>query len=113
MFSYETFILIFRWLFDEMWSTAGLLQTLSLSTIVAGGASQEPSAQLKNGTYVGRYSAEYNQDFFLGIPYAQPPIGDLRFQQAQSLNKTWEGTRETFTYSSLCVGYGVLLPTYL
>ncbi|KAF4909348.1 Lipase 1 [Colletotrichum fructicola] len=90
-----------------MWSTAGLLQTLSLSTIVAGGASQEPLAQLKNGTYVGRYSAEYNQDFFLGIPYAQPPIGDLRFRQAQSLNETWEGTREAFNYSSLCVGYGL------
>jgi hypothetical protein len=30
-----------------------------------------PSATVKNGTYTGVYSAGYQQDFFLGMPYAQ------------------------------------------
>lgn len=30
-----------------------------------------PTAAVKNGTYAGVYSAKYDQDFFLGIPYAQ------------------------------------------
>ncbi|KAK6517556.1 hypothetical protein TWF281_004206 [Arthrobotrys megalospora] len=45
-----------------------------------------PQVNLRNGTVYGRYSAEYRQDFFLGVPYAQPPVGDLRFRPPQHLN---------------------------
>lgn len=30
-----------------------------------------PTAVVKNGTYTGIHNAAYNQDFFLGIPFAQ------------------------------------------
>jgi hypothetical protein len=30
-----------------------------------------PVAALKNGSYLGLHNSEYNQDFFLGLPYAQ------------------------------------------
>ncbi|KAG8156519.1 hypothetical protein KVR01_013623 [Diaporthe batatas] len=90
-----------------MYSTLDLLHVLSLCTLVIGGATDAPTAQVRNGTYIGRYSAEYDQDFFLGVPYAQPAVGDLRFRQAQSLNDTWEGAREAWNYSPLCVGYGL------
>lgn len=30
-----------------------------------------PSVTVKNGTYIGVHSPEYNQDFFLGMRYAQ------------------------------------------
>lgn len=30
-----------------------------------------PTATVKNGTYQGLYSPEYDQDFFLGMRYAQ------------------------------------------
>lgn len=107
MFFYPAFTFKFQWMLDKMHPFVDFLQLLSLYTIVVGGTTNAPTAQVKNGTYSGRYSAEYNQDFFLGIPYAQPPIGDLRFRQAQSLNDTWEGIREVSAYSPLCVGYGV------
>ncbi|CAN9146880.1 unnamed protein product [Alternaria alternata] len=65
-----------------------------------------PTAQTKNGTYVGIHSAEYDQDFFLGIPYAQPPVGSLRFRNPVGLNTTWDETKPATQYSTECYGYG-------
>ncbi|KAK2003840.1 carboxylesterase [Colletotrichum falcatum] len=65
-----------------------------------------PTVDLKNGSYHGVYSSSYNQDFFLGIPYARPPVGDLRFRAPQPLDSSWEGTRNATEYSPLCFGYG-------
>ncbi|KAL6408910.1 Carboxylesterase, type B [Ilyonectria robusta] len=65
-----------------------------------------PTATVKNGTYIGVYSSEYDQDFFLGIPFAQPPVGDLRFRNPVSLNTTWEGSAYATQFSSACYNYG-------
>lgn len=59
-----------------------------------------PTASIKNGTYYGVHSGAYNQDFFLGIPYAQPPVGELRFRNPASLSATWEDGKEATQYSS-------------
>jgi len=69
-----------------------------------------PTVQVKNGTYIGTHSNSYNQDFFLGIPYAQPPVKNLRFNTAQSLNTTWIGKKPANSYSAACIGYGVSEP---
>ncbi|KAI9934340.1 hypothetical protein ASPWEDRAFT_108326 [Aspergillus wentii DTO 134E9] len=66
----------------------------------------DPKATVQNGTYAGTRNAHYNQDFFLGIPYAQQPVGDLRFTVPKSLNESWEGERQAKEYSDICVGYG-------
>jgi hypothetical protein len=58
-----------------------------------------PTAQVQNGTYHGIHSAEYNQDYFLGIPYAQAPVGELRFRNPASLNESWSGARPAVQYS--------------
>ncbi|EPS38174.1 hypothetical protein H072_8035 [Dactylellina haptotyla CBS 200.50] len=63
-----------------------------------------PSAQAKNGTVYGIYSLEYNQDYFLGIPYAQPPVDDLRFRPPQSLNT--QKTVNAKAYGKWCYGPG-------
>ncbi|OAG08678.1 alpha/beta-hydrolase [Paraphaeosphaeria sporulosa] len=70
-------------------------------------ARKEPTARVKNGTLEGLYAKAYHQDYFLGIPYAQPPVNELRFRQAQSLNTSWKGLREAKEFSKLCVGYGL------
>ena len=66
-----------------------------------------PAATVRNGTYVGVHSSTYDQDFFLGMPYAQQPVGNLRFTVPQPLNESWDGTRDAKAYSDICVGYGV------
>jgi len=66
-----------------------------------------PSAVTCNGTLVGRYEPAYDTDYFLGIPYAQPPVGDLRFRTPRSLNESWTDTRNATEYSPQCIGYGM------
>lgn len=66
----------------------------------------EPLAEVRNGTYQGVYNAQYDQDFFLGMPYAQPPIGDLRFRVPRGLNESWSEPRRVIEYSPSCIGYG-------
>lgn len=66
-----------------------------------------PTAAVKNGTLVGEYNSFYDQEFFLGIPYAQPPVGDLRYRVPVPLNSSWDGTKTATEYSPECVGYGV------
>ncbi|KAG7384478.1 hypothetical protein PHYBOEH_009435 [Phytophthora boehmeriae] len=80
-------------------AVAALLST----PIVAGGV---PTATVKNGSYYGVYQSTYDQDFFLGMPYAQPPVGDLRFRNPQSLNTTWTEAKNATEYSPMCYGYG-------
>ncbi|KAH8886434.1 carboxylesterase [Thozetella sp. PMI_491] len=62
-----------------------------------------PVAETLNGTYQGRYIAEWDQDVFLGMPYAQPPIGDLRFRWPQSLNTSFTDVRDATQYGHSCM----------
>lgn len=90
-----------------MWSKYGAL-ALAVQQAFASPTrrADAPTATTKNGTYVGVHSAQYDQDFFLGLPYAQPPVGDLRFRVPKSLNSSWSEPRTATEYSNECVGYG-------
>ena len=68
--------------------------------------SSAPSVTVTNGTYVGRYVPEWQQDQFLGIPYAIPPLGPLRFARPRSLNTSFAGTRDATQYGYSCYQYG-------
>lgn len=76
-----------------------LLSSLLVSPVLSG-----PVVNIRNGTLEGYHLTNPAQDVFLGIPYAQPPVGSLRFREPQSLNETWEGSRAAVTYSSVVSG---------
>lgn len=79
------------------------LTAIAFSSVTA----KAPTVRVKNGTLEGVHTSAYKQDYFLGIPYAQPPVNNLRFRQAQSLNTSWTGVRDAKEFQKLCVGYGV------
>jgi hypothetical protein len=84
---------------------AVLHTTVAWSMGSAGSSYTAPTVSTKNGTYAGVYSPSYQQEFFLGVPFAQPPVGDLRFRVPQPLNASWTGVRNATAYSAYCPGY--------
>ncbi|RDW91722.1 hypothetical protein BP5796_02887 [Coleophoma crateriformis] len=90
-------------------NTAVVLATtvIALSSVVSSrSVNTAPTVTVKNGTYVGRHNAAYAQDLFLGMPFAQPPVGDLRFRAPVSLNSSFHGVKNATVYPPECVGYG-------
>ncbi|KAH7065374.1 carboxylesterase [Macrophomina phaseolina] len=78
-----------------------------VSLLFAGAAalsnSSTPTAKTINGTYAGRHLPGWDQDAFLGIPFAQPPTGQLRFRWPQSLNTSFSEVRDATTYGHNCI----------
>jgi len=68
--------------------------------------STAPSVIVKNGTYIGKHVPEWLQDHFLGIPFAIPPLGPLRFAWPRSLDSSFGGTRNATQYGYSCMQYG-------
>ncbi|XP_014227063.1 esterase FE4-like [Trichogramma pretiosum] len=54
----------------------------------------------------------YNYYAFKGVPYAKPPIGDLRFEEPQLLIP-WEGIREAKNFGSPCAQFDQLTRTFI
>lgn len=56
--------------------------------------------QIENGPVRGRISKGMQQ--FLGIPFAAPPIGALRWRSPQPLTERWSSPRETVAFGGTC-----------
>jgi para-nitrobenzyl esterase len=76
-----------------------------LSLIVSGVAVAQPTARVAQGRLTGVSQAA--TDAFLGIPYARPPVGGLRWK-APAPARAWSGVRKSDAFSASC--YQVLNP---
>ncbi|KAJ2985164.1 hypothetical protein NUW58_g5682 [Xylaria curta] len=79
---------------------------LSNLVIVSSTRLKAPTATTVNGTYEGLYLPDWDQDAFLGIPYAQPPVGQLRYRRPLPLNASFDGIRPATRYGYSCMQYG-------
>lgn len=50
--------------------------------------------KIENGIIEGNYDSRNGMQFFLGIPFARPPLGNLRWKAPQPL-ENWKSVRET------------------
>jgi para-nitrobenzyl esterase len=63
-------------------------------------AADLPSVSVTGGQIRGG-ALEKGGAVFKGIPFAQPPVGDLRWREPGAV-KTWTGVREATTFASAC-----------
>ncbi|KAJ3555359.1 hypothetical protein NM688_g2623 [Phlebia brevispora] len=68
-----------------------------------------PTVTLDNGTFVGTTDSITSTNVFLGIPFAQPPVGDLRFSLPVA-NDPYTGTNDATSFGSACPQQSVDLP---
>lgn len=66
----------------------------------------DPSSNrtLSSGAIVG-FAGEQGTQAWLGIPYASPPVGALRWKSPHPV-QSWPGTKETTAYGSYCMQIG-------
>jgi para-nitrobenzyl esterase len=60
-----------------------------------------PKVTVEDGALEGAIGSDGKVRAFLGIPYAKPPVGPLRFKAAERPAK-WSGTREAKEYGGRC-----------
>ncbi|KAJ4450087.1 hypothetical protein ANN_01494, partial [Periplaneta americana] len=71
---------------------------------------EPPVVKIEQGTLKGLNGFSIREKpflAFLGIPYAKPPVGDLRFKDPQP-PEPWEGIREAFEEGEICPQVGLL-----
>ncbi|XP_042890034.1 carboxylesterase 4A-like [Penaeus japonicus] len=87
-----------------------LLLAAALQSTVEGGVVQwqyygnSPEVTLRQGRLQGRRYQAYKGTIYhsyVGIPYAQPPVGSLRFQDPVAASG-WEGVKEALRYPKGC-----------
>ncbi|XP_039313760.1 esterase E4 [Solenopsis invicta] len=82
--------------------------------ILAGDGSSIDSDKLIVNTKWGFVRGEWSRTVrnrtvanFLGIPYALPPVGDLRFRSPQRWNRTWTNIRDASIDEKKCLQYNL------
>ncbi len=67
---------------------------------IASEGLRTPSGKLK-GAYLEPSDSQLKCPAFLGVPFAEPPTGELRFRPTQPL-KSWQGTLEAVSFPAGC-----------
>jgi len=78
---------------------------LGFTSLALAYAASPPTVTVRNGTIQGLHSNEWSQDHFLGIPYAQPPVGALRFRWPKPIDTPYNGTLDATRYGYSCYQY--------
>ncbi|XP_047384232.1 liver carboxylesterase 1-like isoform X4 [Sciurus carolinensis] len=88
-----------------MWLYSVVLASLSACTAWAGHPSSPPVVDTVYGKVLGKYvsleGSEQPVAVFLGVPFAKPPLGSLRFAPPQPA-EPWSSVKNTTSYPPMC-----------
>jgi para-nitrobenzyl esterase len=65
-----------------------------ISALAQGNNGFLVQTKIENGTIEGLYDTKSGLQFYLGVPFAKPPVGDLRWKAPQALDN-WTGVKQT------------------
>ncbi|NXK01870.1 SASB hydrolase, partial [Herpetotheres cachinnans] len=88
-------------------SLLSLILTVGVTALVATGQkAEQPEVVTKYGRVQGYQSkvdvAGRSVNVFLGLPFAKPPVGPLRFSEPQPPER-WKGVRDATSYPPMCL----------
>src|SRR5579872_2161530 len=75
---------------------------LALAGTLAGYAAVSEPVQLDSGMVSGTTGQEPDMKIFKGIPFAAPPVGNLRWRAPQPAAH-WDGVRAADHYGAVCM----------
>ena len=76
-----------------------ILFLLYIVPVACFASAGNPEVKVETGLLHG--ATEYNMNVFKGIPYAAPPVGDLRWRPPQPA-ASWGGTRDASKFGNSC-----------
>jgi para-nitrobenzyl esterase len=84
----------------RQWQVAIAVAALSAAAMVAHAAGADPVVSVAGGALKGRLLPAGGATF-KGIPFAQPPLGDLRWREPAPV-KAWSGVRDAGAFGANC-----------
>jgi para-nitrobenzyl esterase len=79
---------------------AGII--LVAGVLLADAAARKDQATIESGSLQGTTNADRSVRIFKGVPFAAPPVGDLRGKAPQSAPR-WKGVRQAGKFGSACL----------
>lgn len=76
----------------------GVLCLLSGAVLAQGNNSFAVQATVENGIIEGNYDTKTGIQTYFGVPFAKPPVGNLRWKAPQPVDN-WQGVKETKKFS--------------
>lgn len=80
---------------------AAVIASLGLTALLSRAADSDPVVAVSGGQIRGRTLPAPGGAVFKGIPFAQPPVGDLRWREPMPV-KSWQGVRDADVLSASC-----------
>jgi para-nitrobenzyl esterase len=85
-----------------IWTARALIIVATALGISAGAGADPLKVKIEQGQIHGKLINDQKVRAFLGIPYAAPPVGDLRWKAPASPSH-WKGVRDATQYGAHCM----------